>query len=94
MSENPSLQQLCQLTNLSPYYLTRIFSSTVGIPPHAYLNQLRIVHAKRLLAENWKIAEVAQETGFTDQSHFTKTFKTLVGVTPGQYCCYANDVNH
>jgi AraC-like DNA-binding protein len=84
-SRNPSLQELAQLTGRSPFYLTRLFCNYVGLPPHAYLTQVRIARAKSLLRQQWAIAEVAAETGFTDQSHFTKTFKAIVGVTPGSY---------
>jgi AraC-like DNA-binding protein len=38
-----------------------------------------------MLRENWSIAEVAHRTGFADQSHFTRHFKRMVGITPGQF---------
>ena len=55
------------------------------MPPHLYLTQVRIERAKTLLTEGLPPAHVAAETGFVDQSHFTKRFKRIVGVTPGQY---------
>lgn len=79
------LQDLVTLTGLSPYYLSRVFQKATGLPPHAYLIQVRIMQAKALLCQNGSLADIAVEVGFTDQSHFTKTFKTLVGVTPKQY---------
>jgi AraC-like DNA-binding protein len=84
-ADNPSLENLSHFSGISPYHLTRIFRDAIGLPPHAYLTQVRIHHAKSLLLDGWAIAQVAAETGFTDQSHFTKSFKTLVGVTPGRY---------
>ena len=41
--------------------------------------------ARRLIRQGMHFADVAQATGFTDQSHFTNTFKHFMGATPGQY---------
>ena len=84
-SAPPSLDQLAQAVGLSPFHLIRVFQKEFGLPPHAYLTQVRIKRARALLAAGWPLAEVAQETGFADQSHFTRRFKSLVGVTPGIY---------
>lgn len=84
-ADNISLSQLAELVNLSPYYFSRVFSRTVGIPPHTYLTQRRVERAKVLLTLGLSIAQVAAETGFVDQSHLTRHFKRIVGVTPGQY---------
>ena len=83
--ENLSLEQLASMANLKPLRLLRVFRQAVGLPPHAYLVQMRVTRAKKLLVAGMPIAEVAAETGFTDQSHLTKHFKRTVGVTPGQY---------
>ena len=80
-----SLDDLVNLTGLSRGYLVETFRQTVGIPPHAYLRQVRVRHAKERLAAGQSIAEVALATGFTDQSHLTRWFKRLWGFTPGQY---------
>jgi AraC-like DNA-binding protein len=81
--ENPSLEQLSELVNLSLYRLNRIFSQEVGVPPHAFLNQVRVRRAKTQLAKGNAIAQVAIETGFYDQAHLTRHFKRLLGYTPG-----------
>jgi AraC-like DNA-binding protein len=83
--DNITLDQLSQVSGLSSFHLTRTFRNIVGVPPHLYLTQVRIDRAKTLLADGWPLAHVAAETGFVDQSHFTKRFKAIVGVTPGQY---------
>lgn len=83
--ENILLEELAQVANLSQFHLLRVFRQETGLPPHAYLSQLRVIRAKRLLLKGWPIAYVASETGFVDQSHFTRHFKRVVGVTPGQY---------
>jgi transcriptional regulator GlxA family with amidase domain len=84
-TENITLARIAKLTGLSTFHLIRVFTAQVGMPPHAYLNQVRINHARKLLAAGRSIARVASETGFVDQSHLSKHFKRLLGVTPGKY---------
>jgi AraC-like DNA-binding protein len=84
-AENVSLAQLTSITNLSPFHLLRVFRDQVGCPPHEYQTQLRIAHARKLMRKGGSISNVALETGFFDQSHFSRNFKRIVGVTPGQY---------
>jgi AraC-like DNA-binding protein len=83
--ENISLEQLAAIAHLSPFYLLRTFRDCVGMPPYEYLTQVRILQAKRLLSQGYAIAQVAQQTGFADQSHLTRQFKRFVGVPPGKY---------
>jgi AraC-like DNA-binding protein len=80
-----SLRELAGLSGLSPYYFVRAFRSQYGLPPHEFQLQQRIQLARQFLAQGKPIAEVAADTGFADQSHFTRKFKALVGATPGQY---------
>ncbi len=84
-SADISLDDLAQHTHISRYHLVHLFSETVGIPPHAYLRQVRIRRAKQMLHAGQPIATVAAATGFTDQSHLNRWFKRLWGFTPGQY---------
>ena len=84
-ADNPSLKELAALVNLRPLRLLRVFRKQIGLPPHAYLNQVRVNQAKQLLVAGWSITHTALETGFTDQSHLHRHFKKMVGVTPGQY---------
>ncbi|MEM6254730.1 MAG: AraC family transcriptional regulator [Cyanobacteria bacterium P01_D01_bin.156] len=84
-TQNISLEALAKLVNLSPFRLLRAFRKQTGLPPHAYLNHVRIKQAKQLLTLGYPIAETAIATGFSDQSHLHRHFKKMVGVTPGQY---------
>jgi AraC-like DNA-binding protein len=84
-SDNISLEALANLVHLSPYHLSHLFQAETGMPPHAYLNQLRVRHAQKLLRQGLSPAEVAAITGFFDQSHLNRHFKRVTGVTPGQY---------
>jgi len=61
------------------------FRGETGLPPHAYLNQLRVRLARRLLDRGVTPAEVAAAVGFADQAHLTRHFKRVVGVPPGSY---------
>ncbi len=83
--ENVALEELALVANLSPFYLVRVFAKQVGLPPHAYLTQRRIMTARRLLRLGLPIAQVAVDTGFTDQSHLHRHFKRVMGITPGMY---------
>jgi AraC-like DNA-binding protein len=84
-AENVLLADLTSITNLSAFYLLRVFRKQIGCPPHEYQTQLRIAHARKLLREGMSISSVALETGFFDQSHFSRNFKRIVGVPPGHY---------
>ena len=87
-AENISLQQLAKLVNLNQFHLADVFCKEVGLPPHAYLNQVRIQRAKQLILSGESIAQVAHDTGFVDQSHLTRRFKRIVGCTPGRLLRY------
>lgn len=84
-AEGITLTEVAGYVNLSRYYFLRVFHEAVGIPPHAYLESVRISKAKRLLEKGLSLNQVAHESGFSDQSHFTNRFKRFIGVTPGQY---------
>lgn len=80
-----ALSTLAEAVGLSPFYAARLFSRTVGMPPHAWRNQVRLNRAQGQLRQGQPVAEVAAAQGFTDQSHFTHHFKRAYGVTPGRW---------
>jgi len=82
---NVMIDELTQLTHLSRAYLIRAFRKAVGIPPHTYLLQIRVERSKLFLAAGKTVRQTAYEVGFADQSHLTRCFKRIVGVTPKQY---------
>jgi len=84
-SENISLNELSEISGISKYHLLRQFARQKGISPYRYLETIRINHAKRLLEQGLLPIDVAAQTGFSDQSHFTNFFKKLIGLTPKQY---------
>ncbi len=83
--ENITLEDLCKLTGLSKYYLLRSFTKQKGISPYSYLETIRIGRAKKMLEQGVLPIDVALQTGFTDQSHFSNFFKKFIGLTPKQY---------
>lgn len=85
LADKVSLEELAEVANLSRYHLLRVFQAAVGLPPHAYQNQLRVELGKRLLAQSVPISQAAVEAGFVDQSHFSRVFKQFTGATPRQY---------
>jgi AraC family transcriptional regulator len=86
LDASPTLGQMAAVAGLSPYHFARQFKGATGLPPHQYVLTRRVEQAKRLLqAGPQSLAEVAAHVGFSDQSQFTRHFKRLVGVTPGQF---------
>ena len=80
-----SLAELAALTGRSPFHVSRTFRIALGVPPYAYLALVRVRRARALLREGVPVSMVTHATGFSDQSHFIRQFKRVVGVTPGQY---------
>jgi AraC family transcriptional regulator len=82
-----SLDHLAAVARVSPYHFARLFKNSTGLPPHQFVIAQRVERAKELLRERdpLPLAEVATEVGFSDQSHFTRHFKRLVGVTPRRF---------
>jgi transcriptional regulator GlxA family with amidase domain len=84
-AESVPLRELAAVAGLSKCHLVHLFHREVGLPPHAYQIQLRLVRARTLAATGMPLAEVAARTGFADQSHLTRHFKRVTGLPPGQY---------
>lgn len=79
------LEALAKKAGVSPFRALRAFKRRYGLPPHAYQICVRIGMARGLLAQGRPAADVAAECGFVDQSHLTRHFKRLVGVTPARF---------
>ena len=80
-----SLDSLSELAQMNKYTLIRNFARSFGITPYQYLETIRVNHAKELLEQGLSPLEAAMLSGFSDRSHFTRFFKSLIGLTPKQY---------
>jgi len=85
LADSVTLDDLAEYAGLDKFHLCRAFRAQVGMPPHAYLTRLRIMHAKELLAAGTKPKDVAPQVGLYDQSQLNRHFRRIVGTTPGQY---------
>ncbi|MEZ0601232.1 AraC family ligand binding domain-containing protein [Paraburkholderia sp. IW21] len=80
-----TLADLAADTGMSRFQLLRSFAHEMGLPPHAYRMQRRVVLARRLIADGATLADAAAAAGFADQSHMTRAFVRLLGITPANY---------
>jgi AraC family transcriptional regulator len=86
LSEDVSLIVLARQAHVSPFHFARLFRRTLGIPPHQFVLQLRVQRALRLMkTRTLSLAQVAVESGFHDQAHFTKAFRKVLGTTPAAH---------
>jgi AraC family transcriptional regulator len=84
--EKLSLDDLAAEVEVHPTHLSRVFRRVFGVPVGEYVRRLRIDHATALLArDDLSLAQIASESGFADQAHFTRVFKRRLGITPGRY---------
>lgn len=80
--ERISLEEVARVVGISQYYFSHLFRKSQGIKFSAYLNEVRIRHAKELLRDpKLTVAQVYAMVGFNDQSYFSKTFKKITGIT-------------
>lgn len=81
-------EPICRLAaraGMSREAFTRRFSQARGMPPHAFRLAARLDAARHLLRAGARVADVAAEAGFADQSHFGRAFRRAFGVSPGRY---------
>lgn len=88
------LDALARLVDLHPRYLIRVFRKAIGVPPHRYLDLVRVAHAQDLIGRGFPLADVAALVGFSDQSHLTRHFRRAIGLTPGQYFTALGSTRH
>jgi AraC family transcriptional regulator len=80
------LSELANLADLSPSQFGRAFKTSTGTTPHLWHLDARIESAKGLLADSSVgLAEIAFDTGFSEQSHFNRAFRAATGVSPGAW---------
>lgn len=82
IEKNISLDRLARRFFVSKYYLCRAFKSYTGISVHAYVNQKRIIYAKRLIESGMTASGAAERVGFGDYSAFYRAYVKIVGKSP------------
>jgi transcriptional regulator of acetoin/glycerol metabolism len=86
MHENLDVATLASHAGVSRYHFFRAFKASVGMPPHRYVLEQRVRKAAELLERSEQpLTSIALNLGFADQSHFSRSFHALVGLTPGQF---------
>ncbi|WP_315066806.1 response regulator [uncultured Clostridium sp.] len=85
-NDKVSLEEIADGMNITPEYLSRLFTKELGKSFSDYLKELRIDKAKKLLTgKKMKIYEVAEQVGYSDSKYFCKVFKELTGMAPKEY---------
>lgn len=85
LAEPLSLDQIASRFYLSKHYLCRIFKSATGFSVMEYIIYSRVLRARQLLQDGVSVQQAGEMSGFSDNSHFIRTFGHLTGVTPGRY---------
>ena len=81
-----ALEQIAAEFDLSVSHFSRAFRISTGLPPHQWLLRQRVKAAKQLMTvRNLPLSEIAISAGFANQSHFTRVFSPMVGVSPGAW---------
>ena len=79
-------EDIAAAIGLSKSHFSRVFKSTLGTSPMAYVAARRVERAKQMMLDSAEsLAEVALDCGFADQSHLNRQFRRAVGVTPGRW---------
>lgn len=84
-ADDITVSDLAAVAGLSRAHLTRAFSAAYHMPPHVYLNAVRITQAQARIRRGMPLTMVALECGFADQSHLTRRFKGGIGITPSAW---------
>ncbi|HEV2508828.1 AraC family transcriptional regulator [Bosea sp. (in: a-proteobacteria)] len=80
------LQDLAELVGMSQSHFSHAFKASTGLPPHQWQLKARIERGQRLLAAGDRsLTEIAADAGFSDQAHFTRVFRRMVGETPAAW---------
>ena len=81
-----ALKEVARECGLSVGYFSHAFRRTLGLAPHQWLIEQRVVLSKEKLRDDGlSLSDVAAECGFSDQSHLTRAFRQTVGVSPGRW---------
>jgi AraC family transcriptional regulator len=89
-----SLTELAQVAGVHPSHLAQVFRQHQHCTPGEFIRRVRVEQAVQLLAEpDLSLAEISLATGFSDQSHFSRIFKRVTGLTPARFRQLKLDAN-
>jgi AraC-like DNA-binding protein len=85
VEEPVTIETLVRLSGLSEFHLIRAFRREFGLPPHAYHVRLKLARARETLSRGVSVSRTAFACGFADQSHLSRKFKEVYGLTPATW---------
>jgi AraC-like DNA-binding protein len=85
MQQHIQLNDIAAASNVSAFYIHRLFRQVFGCSPTAYLEQIRMEAAKEKLKLHFSVKEVAYAVGYTDDAYFCRRFKKCFGMTPKHF---------
>jgi AraC-like DNA-binding protein len=94
VSRRVGVDELAAIARISVFELCRAFRREHATSPYRLVLEVRVRYASAMLRAGVRIADAAARTGFADQSHFTRHFKRLTGMTPRQYMASPRNVAH
>jgi AraC-like DNA-binding protein len=80
--ESHSLASLAKFVGMSPFQFARVFRELTGEPPHRYLLRVRLERASLMLLDGKPVTETCFDVGFSNLSHFTRSFRRRFGRAP------------
>jgi len=86
LNEDSSIETLADRAQVSSAHFRRLFQEAMGVPPHRYILATRLEQSRKLLTmSTMPISRIAQDCGFSSQSHLTASFRAAHAATPAQY---------
>ena len=85
IDRNITLAELAKVAHMSPFHFSRVFKAVTHVTPHQALIRMRLQKARTLIPRSDSLTEIAYRCGFSDQAHFTRTFKSRTGYSPKQF---------
>ena len=85
VQEKVCLKRIAENSYISKYHFLRLFENKVGLSPHRFHIQQKIKLSKKMIVKHNVLTNIGIDLGFTDQSHFIRTFKKYTGITPREY---------
>lgn len=79
------LKELCKMVGINEFNLKLGFKSIYGKPIYSYVKDYKLRHSQKLLAEGYKVNEVAEKVGYSNATHYIKAFKAAYDITPKKF---------